>query len=486
MKMQIECINVFVQLGGKPVLKHINLLIDTDENLAITGESGSGKSSLARAISQKIFFRGEISFLSADGQKLSPHIILIEQQHEFKNNSNVSNFYYQQRFNSCDADDALTVEAELTKLQSGINDEWISLLGLKPLLDKPMIQLSNGENKRLQLAKALIQEPELLILDSPFTGLDIAGRALLIDIIKQLIDKGIRIILIAPLREIPDYFDKTAVLKNGILERIYSKGEIGITGQTLNSDAATLSENQVNAIKDIYALQSFPFNEVVRMNDVNISYNGKSILTNINWTIKKGERWAVSGPNGAGKSTLLSLITADNPQAYANDIWLFERKRGSGESIWEIKKNIGYVSPELHLYFDKGISVFDAVASGLFDTIGLFRKPSNSQVEKINAWLNVLGIEELRTRMMHQLSLGQQRLVMLARALVKAPPLLILDEPCQGLDSTQTNGFRSLIEAICQVSDTTLIYVSHYINDIPNSIQQKLNLREGNAIQELN
>jgi molybdate transport system ATP-binding protein len=486
MKMQIECINVFVQLGGKPVLKHINLLIDTDENLAITGESGSGKSSLARAISQKIFFRGEISFLSGDGQKLSPHIILIEQQHEFKNNSNVSNFYYQQRFNSCDADDALTVEAELTKLQSEINNEWISLLGLKPLLDKPMIQLSNGENKRLQLAKALIQEPELLILDSPFTGLDIAGRALLIDIIKQLIDKGIRIILIAPLREIPDYFDKTAVLKNGKLERLYSKGEIGITGQTLNSDAVALSETQLNAIKDIYAMQSFPFNEVVRMNDVNISYNGKSILTNINWTIKKGERWAVSGPNGAGKSTLLSLITADNPQAYANDIWLFERKRGSGESIWEIKKNIGYVSPELHLYFDKGISVFDAVASGLFDTIGLFRKPSNSQVEKINAWLNVLGIEELGARMMHQLSLGQQRLVMLARALVKAPPLLILDEPCQGLDITQTNGFRSLIEAICLVSDTTLIYVSHYINDIPNSIQQKLNLREGYAIQDIN
>jgi molybdate transport system ATP-binding protein len=485
MKMQIECINVFVQLGGKPVLKHINLHVDTDENLAITGESGSGKSSLARAISQKIFFRGEISFLSEDGQKLSPHIILIEQQHEFKNNSNVSNFYYQQRFNSCDADDALTVEAELTKLQSGINDEWISLLGLKRLLDKPMIQLSNGENKRLQLAKALIQEPELLILDSPFTGLDIAGRALLIDIIKRLIDKGIRIILIAPLGEIPDYFDKSAVLKNGKLERIYSKGEIGITGQTLNSDAATLSEKQLNAIKDIYALQSFPFNEVVRMNDVNISYNGKSILTNINWTIKKGERWAVSGPNGAGKSTLLSLITADNPQAYANDIWLFERKRGSGESIWEIKKNIGYVSPELHLYFDKGISVFDAVASGLFDTIGLFRKPTNSQIEKINTWLKVIGIEKLGTSMMHQLSLGQQRLVMLARALVKAPPLLILDEPCQGLDITQTNGFKSLIEAICQVSDTTLIYISHYTNDIPQSIRKRLNLIEGHALQDV-
>lgn len=485
MKMQLECVNVFVQLGGKPVLQHINLYVDTDENLAITGESGSGKSSLAKAISQKIFFRGEISFLSEDGRKISPHIILIEQQHAFKNNSNVSNFYYQQRFNSCDADDALTVEDELKKLPSSRNHDWINILGLKTLLHKPMIQLSNGENKRLQFAKALIQEPELLILDSPFTGLDIAGRELLKDVILQLIDKGIKIILIAPIEEIPDYFDKTAVLRNGKIDRIYRKGEIELTRQILNRDEDILSEVQINRIRDIYARQTFPFNEVVRMKDVNISYNGKSILSNINWTIKKGERWAVAGPNGAGKSTLLSLITADNPQAYANDIWLFERKRGSGESIWEIKKNIGYVSPELHLYFDKGISVFDAVASGLFDTIGLFRKPTNSQIEKINTWLKVIGIEKLGTSMMHQLSLGQQRLVMLARALVKAPPLLILDEPCQGLDTTQTNGFRSLIEAICQVSDTTLIYVSHYTNDIPYAIKQKLNLTAGNAIQDL-
>jgi molybdate transport system ATP-binding protein len=272
------------------------------------------------------------------------------------------------------------------------------------------------------------------------------------------------------------------VLRNGKIDRIYRKGEIELTRQILNRDEDILSEDQINRIRDIYAQQTFPFNEVVRMKNVNISYNGKSILSNINWTIKKGERWAVAGPNGAGKSTLLSLITADNPQAYANDIWLFERKRGSGESIWEIKKNIGYVSPELHLYFDKGISVFDAVASGLFDTIGLFRKPTNSQIEKINTWLKVIGIEELGTRMMHQLSLGQQRLAMLARALVKAPPLLILDEPCQGLDITQTNGFKSLIEAICQVSDTTLIYVSHYTNEIPTSIQQKLNLNAGNAL----
>ena len=477
--MIIACENVSIQLGGRTILDGVSFRIEDQENWAITGDSGSGKSILAKAINHQIFFRGEVNFIGKDGKMLSPHIVLIEQQHEFKNNSNVSNFYYQQRFNSCDSDDALTLEEELTKFSKGISYPIIELLGLNPLLQKPLIQLSNGENKRLQLAKALMQEPELLILDNPFTGLDINGRGLLKDIIRQLIEKGIRIILIAPLSEIPEYFDKTVVLKQGKLDGIFSAGDLIFPVTALKSSKEILSQNQVDTIRKVYALQTFPFNEVVRMERVNIAYNGKSILSDINWIITKGERWSVAGPNGAGKSTLLSLITADNPQAYANDIWLFERKRGSGESIWDIKKNIGYISPELHLYFEKGISVQDAVASGFFDTIGLFRRPTPEQLEKISTWLNILGIADQATRMMHQLSLGQQRLVMLARALVKTPPLLILDEPTQGLDVNQTNNFKSVIEAICLVTDVTLIYVSHYQEDIPSVVQLKLNLKQG-------
>lgn len=477
--MIIACENVSIQLGGRTILDGVSFRIEEQENWAIAGESGSGKSILAKAINHQIFFRGEVNFIGKDGKMLSPHIVLIEQQHEFKNNSNVSNFYYQQRFNSCDSDDALTLEEELTKFSKGISYPFIESLGLQPLLQKPLIQLSNGENKRLQLAKALMQEPELLILDNPFTGLDINGRALLKEIIRQLIEKGIRIILIAPLSEIPEYFDKTVVLKQGKLDGIFSAGDLIFPVTALKSSKEILSQNQVDTIRKVYALQTFPFNELVRMDKVNISYNGKSILSDINWIIKKGERWAVAGPNGAGKSTLLSLITADNPQAYANDIWLFERKRGSGESIWDIKKNIGYISPELHLYFEKGISVLDAVASGFFDTIGLFRRPTPEQLEKINTWLNILGIADQATKTMHQLSLGQQRLAMLARALVKTPPLLILDEPTQGLDINQTNNFKSVIEAICLVTDVTLIYVSHYQEDIPSVVQLKLNLKQG-------
>jgi molybdate transport system ATP-binding protein len=169
-------------------------------------------------------------------------------------------------------------------------------------------------------------------------------------------------------------------------------------------------------------------------------------------------------------------VTADNPQAYANEIYLFDKRRGSGESIWDIKKRIGFVSPELHLFFDQGNSVFEVIASGLFDTIGLFRQLSHSQQEQVQTWLEILNLQQLKERALFRLSLGQQRMVLLARALVKNPPLLILDEPTQGLDADQTFYFKQLIDQLCVHFNTTLLYVSHYENDIPSCVTHRLNL----------
>ena len=152
-----------------------------------------------------------------------------------------------------------------------------------------------------------------------------------------------------------------------------------------------------------------------------VRYGETTILKEINWEVKKGERWSVSGPNGAGKSTLLSLITADNPQAYANEIWLFDRRRGTGESIWDIKQKIGFVSPELHLYFDHSATCYEVVASGLFDTIGLFRSLSPEQEEKVACWMQWLSIGGLPSKRLMQLSTGQQRMALLAGALIKKP-----------------------------------------------------------------
>jgi molybdate transport system ATP-binding protein len=225
------------------------------------------------------------------------------------------------------------------------------------------------------------------------------------------------------------------------------------------------------------------FEVAVQLDNINIAYGEKIILKNIYWQINRGERWLLKGANGSGKSTLLSLITGDHPQAYANQVYLFDKKRGSGESIWDIKKRIGFVSPELHWYFDKTISVYHTIASGFFDTMGVYKKLSESQQDTVHQWLTFLQISRKAQFSLSALSTSEQRLVLLARALVKSPSLLILDEPCQGLDEQQVTDFVELVDEICIQSDTTLIYVSHYAGEIPGCINKVMLLEENKQEQ---
>jgi molybdate transport system ATP-binding protein len=473
---QINITDLTVFLGGQYLLDHIHLNIQAEEVWAIVGNSGSGKSTLAKALCKQIFHRGEIVFKNSEGKNIEPRIQLVEQQHLFRNKSNVSQFYYQQRFNSSDAEDTHDVITELGDTEQDKLLAWINIFGLGEFLHKPLIQLSNGENKRLQLAKAMKGDPELLILDNPYIGLDKEGRNKLDHALSELRSMGKQFILISAVDELPDIVTHVAILEKGKVQTVLSHVEF----------------KKMKHPKDPVLLENIPFNfpkskdsevlEIVEMKNVSIQYNDLSILKNINWKVSKGERWCVTGHNGSGKSTLLSLISADNPQAYANDIYLFGKKRGTGESIWDIKKNMGYVSPELHLFFEKSETVFNAVASGLYDTIGLFRYVPEADRKTVENWLSIIGIENLKDKRLHQLSLGEQRTVMLTRALVKSPPLLILDEPCQGLDKFQTQRFKAIVDAICASSSTTLIYVSHYEHDVPSCINRYLVLEKGKII----
>jgi molybdate transport system ATP-binding protein len=320
-----------------------------------------------------------------------------------------------------------------------------------------------------------------LILDNPFVGLDKEGRTTLKEGLNKIVQAGTKILLFAATEDLPSCITHVAQIKKGKIVFSVPKNNQPKQDELPETDAMVLSPF---ALKKIYATSNLTFKHAVEMRNVNIAYNGKEILSRFNWEVKKGERWCVTGPNGAGKSTLLSLISADNPQAYANDIFLFDRKRGTGESIWDIKKNIGYVSPELHLFFDMGITSQEAVASGLFDTIGLFRKPGTTETSTVLAWMDIIGISSIKEKRLNQLSLGEQRLVMLTRALVKSPPLLILDEPCQGLDSQQTARFKNTIDLICGSTSTTLIYVSHYTQDVPSSITHHLQLKAGKKVAD--
>ena len=217
--------------------------------------------------------------------------------------------------------------------------------------------------------------------------------------------------------------------------------------------------------------------EVVKLNEVSIRYGDRTILKELDWTVRRGEKWALSGENGAGKSTLLSLVCADNPQSYACDISLFGRKRGTGESIWEIKKHIGYVSPEMHRAYLKNLPAIEIVASGLHDSIGLYKRPQPEQMAICEWWMDIFGIADLKDKPFLQLSSGEQRLSLLARAFVKDPELLILDEPLHGLDTYNRRRVKKVIEAFCRRKDKTMIMVTHYESELPNTITDRIFLK---------
>jgi molybdate transport system ATP-binding protein len=465
---------VTVSLAGKTILNKLSFQIHEKQHLGICGPSGSGKSILAKVISGDIFCRGDLLFLDSNESTITPKITRVEQQHRFKNRSNVSNFYYQQRYNSTDNEDSLTVGEELDQHGISMDMSWIRVFNIEELVAKPMIQLSNGENKRLQLVKALSSSPDILILDNPFLGLDEEGRKTLSESINSIAASGIKIILIASPEDFPSCISHMVWLENNLAQFI-PVDEYSRIKEHSNEEIQNEFQNLPFSFDSI----SKSLDPIIEIKNLHIQYGDQIILENINWTVLRGERWCVTGPNGSGKSTLLSLITADNPQGYANEIYLFGKKRGSGESIWEIKSKIGYVSPELHLYFEQGFTCKEVVASGLFDTIGLFRKLNKEQEVQVLKWMDIMGISNIQDKYIHQLSLGQQRWIMLTRALIKNPELLILDEPCQGLDRIQTNRFVALIDSLCSRTNTTLIYVSHYTEDIPNSITHRLQLAKG-------
>ncbi|WP_187263255.1 ATP-binding cassette domain-containing protein [Pontibacter beigongshangensis] len=491
--------NITVKYLHHTLFHNLTFRINKGEHWAIVGESGSGKTSLLHTIAgkynvvsgrvQHVYYEEYLQQYPPKGKVFTHHNLVAEvaQKHNFRNlSSNITEFYYQQRYHALDSEDAPTVAAYLAGIEAPAEaaSRWTvetvsSTFQLQPLLDKQLIKLSNGETKRLLLAAALLRHPRLLLLDNPLTGLDVQTRAEFNQLIRQITDSGITVVMATSPAEVPEALTHVAILEKGkIVEQLpladFDPARVPVTpafAPDLEELQALLSHKKAAA-----------YDTIVKMDQVNITYGQRPILQNINWHVRQGERWALLGHNGAGKTTLLSLINGDNPQSYAQKLILFDRKRGSGETIWDIRKKIGFVSPEMYQYFPNENTCLEVVESGCYDTLGLFRKSEAPNAAIALRWMHLLEIEQEAHQLLKDMSASTQRLCLLARALIKNPPLLILDEPCQGLDQHQQQQFKQLLDAICQQSNTTLIYVTHYQQEIPESVTQVLHLQNGQII----
>ena len=488
----------------------INIEILQGEQIAIAGDNAAGKSRLIEVLT------GHFPLLMTDVKyDFSPSTLRMVNEtlkySTFRDSYGDTDgtYYYQQRWNQHDIDEntptvgqllqeafrqadesigrGLTEQERQTAQQqrTGLRNKLTEIFHLDSLMDKYIISLSSGELRKFQLTKTLGTGPRVLIMDNPFIGLDAQTRDQLRTLLNQLTqDTYLTIILVlSKVDEIPDFITHVIPIEGlSILPKVTRQT---YQQQLLQQACPSLSAEKRDKIlqlpqKDLKKEDFYPQDgeEILKFNNVSIRYGSRTILKELDWTVNEGEKWALSGENGAGKSTLLSLVCADNPQAYACDIRLFGHRRGSGESIWQIKRHIGYVSPEMHRAYLKDLPATDIVASGLTDSVGLYTRPKPEQKQICLHWMSIFGIEHLADRTFLKLSSGEQRLCLLARAFVKDPELLILDEPLHGLDLRNRTLVKDIIDTFCSRPHKTLVMVTHYQEEFPRCITNSLFLRK--------
>ncbi|EPS3429809.1 molybdate ABC transporter ATP-binding protein ModF [Vibrio alginolyticus] len=358
---------------------------------------------------------------------------------------------------------------------TNLTEQLINDLDLSHLKDSGFRVLSTGETRRVMLARALATQPDLVLLDNPFTGLDIAHRAALARYLHSLSQNVQLLITFSRESDMPEWINSIALFSAGKLDSTMDKSSWDnhpIIGQ-IKSQSEQQSEEMMSLIRQHQ--HSTPFNNpIFELKNGTVEYTDKKIFTDLNWRIDKGQHWQVKGPNGCGKSTLLGLIFGDHPQCYSNDIDIFGKKRGTGETIWEIKQHIGMVSSALHLQYRVNCSALEVILSGFYDSIGLYNQPTRKEMNIANEWLDISHMSQYKKTSFKQLEYGQQRLLLIARAIVKQPTLLILDEPYQGLDFLGRRLVKNTLELIARENLSQLLYVSHYQEDRLDSIKNEL------------
>ncbi len=463
--------NATVEFDKGFICRDINWKVHPEHHWLICGSNGSGKSALAAILTGA----GEIHKGVVENLPTRIGIVSFEAQQEL--------IEAERKKDDADIMDVIAEGTPVAEIIADVcknkplADELIEKFGLTPLLDRAFRKLSTGESRKVMLIRALTSDAELLILDEPFEGLDVASLEALNTHLAAIAEDTTIVTVLNRLDRCPGFITHIAYVAEGKLEQQIARTNTEARQHLealLHLKTADLEVPPTDTDSKLPELDTQ--NPLVRISNGAIKYADSIIFENLNWTINPGTHWQLTGPNGSGKTALLSLITGDHPQCYVNDIFVFGFQRGSGESIWQIKQFIGYVSTALQWEYTVGTSLRNVIISGFYDSIGLYSKPTDNQKNIANLWLEVLGMRERADDTFTSQSYGDQRLLLIARAMVKHPPLLILDEPCLGLDDMNRQRVLALIELICARSDSTVLYVNHHAEDKIKGIDNYLAL----------
>ena len=475
MRMKNICnyTSVTASYKWEQVLNDFNFTINSNEFWVILGKNGSGKSLIGQLLTNLLdITSGDFSHAKSIG---------------YVSSSNADHLLEEDVLNMIGDPENLTDPGQRSEDyiiegldESEVPKELVDSLNMSGILHRGVRQLSTGELQKVMICRAIMQKPALLVFDDPYEGLDVASREHLSDIINNIDKTEMSVVLIVSrLDSILETTTHIAYMEDGTFP-IQGKKEEIINSPTMKMffDPVITMPEELPGQQRINSVNTDENENVISLQNTSVNYGERKILEDFTWNVKQNQNWLITGPNGCGKTTLLSLVTGDHSQSFNNGVTLFGIKRGSGETIWDIKKNIGIVSSALQRDYKVSVSVIDMVISGFYDSIGIYSNYLQEEYNEAYKWLEIVGMQHIKDESIKTLSYGEQRLLLIIRAMVKHPPILILDEPCLGLDPINRTLILKLINYLASKTVTQIFYITHHQEDKIDCITNRLTFVE--------
>ncbi len=475
--------NALCRIGRRAVMRISEFSVNQGEHWCLFGPNGAGKSVLAGLLAGKRTETGSyVQYTEGfDPARDCQFVSFEEQQRLWQQDNRLDMSEYSERAE----DKGTLVEVLIRSGREAANDDetvflqLVAQLNLQEILQKGIRFLSSGQIRRALIARALYaasgDKHKLVIFDDPLEAIDKDSRQRIISCITEHQDSDLSSLLLCRRHQdvLPGVTHIALMEELQIIEQGQrNKVETGQHFVRLTNRSPKIASELPKPAADQLLPQAE--DKLIELKGIDVSYGELPVLRNVNWIMTGSDHVLIEGPNGCGKSTLLSLIDGENHKGYGQEVYLFDRRKGSGETVWDIKSRFGVVSNELHNKYVKGWKVLDVVVSGFFDSVGLYDDSGSAEWDAAREWLAVLGIGGLEKEYYHELSFGQQRLVLLARAMVKQPWILVLDEPCVGLDDYHRKLIIGMLEIIAKQTHTRICYVSHAIGEKLSFITQRL------------